>query len=43
MQWYDDQAKYHPNWNVLDNYEGTGEYFILYFDKKIEEYNKLLK
>ena len=20
MQWYDDQAKYHPNWNVLKKY-----------------------
>lgn len=20
MQWYDDQAKYHPNWNVLRKY-----------------------
>ena len=21
MQWYDDQAKYHPNWTVLDKYQ----------------------
>ena len=20
IQWYDDQAKYHPNWTVLDKY-----------------------
>ena len=20
MQWYEDQAKYHPNWTVLDKY-----------------------
>lgn len=20
IQWYDDQAKYHPNWNVLNKY-----------------------
>ena len=20
MQWYEDQAKYHPNWDVLDKY-----------------------
>ena len=20
MQWYSDQAKYHPNWNVIDKY-----------------------
>ena len=20
MQWYDDQAKYHPNWTVVDRY-----------------------
>ena len=20
MQWYDDQAKYHPNWNALKKY-----------------------
>ena len=24
MQWYDDQAKYHPNWNVLDTYIDEG-------------------
>lgn len=24
MQWYDDQAKYHPNWNVLDKYIDEG-------------------
>lgn len=29
--------------SFIDDYEGTGQYFILYFDKKIEEYNKLLK
>lgn len=24
IQWYDDQAKYHPNWNVLDKYIDEG-------------------
>ena len=24
MQWYDDQAKYHPNWNVLKKYIDEG-------------------
>ena len=24
MQWYDDQAKYHPNWNVLKKYIDRG-------------------
>lgn len=24
MQWYDDQAKYHPNWTVLDKYIDEG-------------------
>lgn len=24
MQWYDDQAKYHPNWDVLDKYIDEG-------------------
>lgn len=24
MQWYDDQAKYHPNWNVLKKYIDDG-------------------
>lgn len=24
MQWYSDQAKYHPNWNVIDNYIDEG-------------------
>ena len=24
MQWYDDQAKYHPNWNVLKKYIEEG-------------------
>ena len=24
MQWYDDQAKYHPNWTVLDRYIDEG-------------------
>ena len=24
MQWYDDQAKYHPNWTVVDRYIDEG-------------------
>ena len=24
MQWYSDQAKYHPNWNVIDRYIDEG-------------------
>ncbi len=24
LQWYDDQAKYHPNWNVLRKYIDKG-------------------
>jgi len=24
MQWYSDQAKYHPNWNVIDKYIDEG-------------------
>ena len=24
IQWYDDQAKYHPNWNVIDKYIDEG-------------------
>ena len=24
MQWYDDQAKYHPNWMILDQYIDEG-------------------
>lgn len=24
MQWYNDQAKYHPNWNVIDKYIDEG-------------------
>ena len=24
IQWYDDQAKYHPNWNVLNKYIDEG-------------------
>jgi len=24
IQWYDDQAKYHPNWNVVDKYIDEG-------------------
>ena len=24
MQWYDDQTKYHPNWNVLNKYIDEG-------------------
>ncbi|MDD3262161.1 MAG: recombinase family protein, partial [Oscillospiraceae bacterium] len=24
MQWYDDQLKYHPNWNVVDRYIDEG-------------------
>lgn len=24
MQWYEDQAKYHPNWDVLDKYIDEG-------------------
>ena len=24
MQWYSDQTKYHPNWNVIDKYIDEG-------------------
>ena len=27
MQWYDDQAKYHPNWNVLKKIHRQGNYW----------------
>ena len=33
MQWYDDQAKYHPNWNVLKKYIDEG---IIYGEQKLE-------
>ncbi len=31
MQWYDDQAKYHPNWSVLKKYIDEG---IIYGEHK---------
>ena len=33
MQWYDDQAKYHPNWNVLKKYIDEG---IIYGEQKLK-------
>ena len=39
MQWYEDQAKYHPNWTVLDKYideANTGE--GLKISKKLKPY-----
>ena len=39
MQWYEDQAKYHPNWTVLDKYideANTGD--GLKISKKLKPY-----
>lgn len=33
MQWYDDQAKYHPNWNVLKKYIDEG---MIYGEQKLK-------
>jgi hypothetical protein len=34
IQWYEDQKKYHPNWNVVDRYIDVYNQRLIPFDTK---------